>query len=211
MVAAITIRRILRSSWPLAGIGAVLLAGLGGCGQSPATPQQSSASQPAAFSSTVDMDASWSIRFADVKSAKQASDVVVKGTITSIQFVGYVKNDLGQDDHIVFTDYVFTIDQRVADARHLITGPTIVIHQTGGILNGIKHEIQDDPLFQIHEQAVLFLKIYRPGYGYVMGGPSGRFMVHNGVVQPRSQDGGMDSMKGRVVSVADFVTQVQSA
>ncbi|HEY7349077.1 MAG TPA: hypothetical protein VH599_12260 [Ktedonobacterales bacterium] len=198
--------RTLRRFGLFWGIALCLLVGLGGCDQS-----SSAASQQPSYSRVVTLDASWSVLYSDVKSAKAASDVVVLGAIASIKRVGFTKNDQGQDDGIVFTDYVFTIERTIVDERRLLKSPTILIHQTGGILDGTKYEIQDDPLFQAGEHALLFLHIYKSGYAFIVGGPSGRFLVQNGLVQPRSPETVMMSIRSRSVPVADFITQIQNA
>nr|BBH93026.1 hypothetical protein KTA_12250 [Thermogemmatispora argillosa] len=49
--------------------------------------------------------------------------------------------------------------------------------------------VQDDPLFQIGDEAVLFLRPFRPGHYLVVGGPSGRFRLHNGLITPFTEQG----------------------
>lgn len=176
------------------------LIALSSCGQQPSSSGQSSSS-----TRTVSIDASWSTLYEDVKSAKTAADVVVLGTIES------VKDVTQSGPSLIFTDFVFNIERSIVDPHHLLQSSAIIIHQTGGVVNGVKYEVDDDPLFQINEHALLFLHIYQPGYAFVIGGPSGRFIVQNGMVQPRNNQDGMTSMRNRSVALADFITQIQNA
>lgn len=182
----------------LSSITLSLLIALSACGQ------QSSSGQSRSSSRTVSLEASWHMMYGNVKSAKAAADAVVLGTIESITSV--TQSGPG----LVFTDFVFKIDQNIADPHHMLQSSTI-IHQTGGVVKGIKYEVDGDPLFQINEHALLFLHIYQPGYAFVIGGPSGRFIVQNNLVQPRNNQEGMTSMRNHAVPVADFIAQIQNA
>ena len=71
----------------------------------------------------------------------------------------------------------------------LRVGSTIVLHQEGGVVNGTLYQADDDPLFQIGEQTIIFLRQYSPGHFFVLGGPSGRFRVNGNSVTPISSDG----------------------
>ncbi len=165
---------------------------------------QQASGQPPAYTKTVNMQVSWAIMYNDVKSAKDASGLVVLGTIES------VKNVTNSGNGLVSTYFVFKIEQTVIDTHHLLQGATIIVHQTGGITNGTKYEVSDDPLFQINERALLFLRIYQPGYAFVVGGPSGRFIVENNLVKPRFNAEGMTSMRNQAVPLKDFIAQIQS-
>jgi hypothetical protein len=178
------------------------LLALSACGQ-----QTSAANQQPSYTKTVNIEASWAIAYNDVKSAKAASDAVLLGTIESVKSV----TGGGSAAGVVATDFVFKIEQTIVDAHHLLHGSTIIIHQTGGITNDTKYEVSDDPLFQVNEHALLFLRIYQPGYAFVVGGPSGRFIVENNLVKPRFNAEGMTSMRTQSVPVKDFIAQIQSA
>ncbi len=175
---------------------------LSACGQ-----QTSTTNQQPSYTKTVAMQASWAIMYNDVKSAKAASDAVLLGTIESVKRVTGGGSAVG----VVATDFVFKIEQTIVDAHHLLYGSTIIIHQTGGITNSTKFEVSDDPLFLVNEHALLFLRIYQPGYAFVVGGPSGRFIVENNLVKPRYNPEGMTSMRNQSVPVKDFIAQIQSA
>ena len=166
--------------------------------------------QPESSIAGVKISVCWHKGYGDIKSAKDDADVVVLGTITSIKGV---QNEREHDGHLGFvsTDFVFTTEHIVLDAGHLLTDSTIIIHQTGGIVNDLLYKVKDDPLFQVNERAVLFLYFYKLGYAYVCGGPTGRFIVQDGLVQPRDLQWGMRSMRSLAIPVADFITQIQNA
>lgn len=171
-------------------VGIVLLGaciGLGGCGDQ--------------GSSSTGIAASWAVGYHDLASLKKASDVAVAGSIAGI--AGQTAN--GQ---IPFTDFTFAIQQVIYDPHQMATGKTLLIHQTGGIVNGQTVSISDDPLFKVGEHDVLFLHQYSPGHFFVEGGPSGRFVVRNGLVSPISGEG--VKLSGSVTE-ADFIAQIQQA
>lgn len=123
------------------------------------------------------MQASWAEWYTDLKSLKYASDISVVGSIVGIaqQMV---------QDSIPYTDFTFQVSQVLYDPHHLFTGQTLLIHQTGGMINNQLVSVDGDPLFQVGEQAVLFLQQYSPGHYLVTGGPSGRFRIVNHQVTP---------------------------
>lgn len=147
------------------------------------------------------MHASWAEWYTDMKSLKHASDVAVAGAFTAI--VGRTV----QDD-IPYTDFMFSPARILYDPHHSLTGQSLLIHQTGGLIGGQQVAVDDDPLFQVNEQAVLFLREYSPGHYLVVGGPSGRFRLANGMVSPMAAQG--LSLKWPV-SEADFFTLIQQA
>jgi len=134
---------------------------------------------------TVAMGASWAHWYRDTRVLKQASDVVVMGTVAGAGRITASTAEPG----IVLTDYPFTIDTVVSDPQHRLQGATITIRQTGGIVGTTRYLVEGDPLFEPNERAVLFLHEFGPGQYYVEGGPSGRFVVQNGLVRPVASDG----------------------
>lgn len=161
------------------------LAILSGCSQSsqPNQAQTQNQGQTTTSIQTVNMDASWTRLYHDVKSLKQDADIVVRGSITKV--AGITQPQKGP----VMTDFTFTISHVVWDPHQQVKGTSIIIHQTGGVVGNIRYQISDDPLFQVGEQAVLFLHQYSPGHYYVIGGPSGRFTVQGGTVRSINDEG----------------------
>ena len=85
---------------------------------------------------------------------------------------------------------------------------SLTLRQTGGVDNGTRYVVEDDPLFQRGEQAVLFLHEFSSGHYYVVGGPSGRFLVQGGNVKPVNDEG---VHLPATLTESGFYTQVQNA
>lgn len=168
---------------------------ISGCAQSSQT--QGAQTQ----GSVVYLDASWPRAYHDLGSLKKDSDIAVAGSITGIA-------NQTVDQNIPYTDFTFQVSQTIVDPKHLVTGSTITIHQTGGVLNKQQFEVKDDPLFHVGEQAVLFLHEYSPGKYFVVGGPTGRFAVLNGLVNAMSPQG---VQLAKPVPEATFATQIQQS
>ncbi|WP_285725264.1 hypothetical protein [Psychromicrobium xiongbiense] len=131
----------------------------------------------------MNMDASWAEGYNTLAGLKAHSAVAVQGTFTKV---------VGQSNLKSFpiTDFEFTVGIVINDPGHLASvGSKLTIRQTGGTVGGAIHQISDDPLFKLSENAVLFLKQPEPGIFFVLGGPSGRFKVSNGTVTPFAPNG----------------------
>lgn len=169
------------------GLGIVLILGVVLLGIGLARGQQPFAQPQVRLAAptleTVSLSSDWAVTYQDIKSLKQAADVVVVGTITGVGGVTSTKPGL------VFTDFTFQVRNVLQDPRGRVSGPTLSIHQTGGVIGNRRYEIQDDPLFQQGEQAILFLHEYSPGHYFVIGGPTGRFRVQGGLVHPVDDEG----------------------
>jgi hypothetical protein len=129
------------------------------------------------------MEASWAEWYTDLHTLKAHSDVVVVGSIAGITSVA-------KNQGVPFTVYKLSVTQVLYDKAHRITGNSIPLNQTGGILNGVQYATDDDPLFVVGEQSVLFLR-FDPATNlfFVAGGPSGRFRVANDIVTPIANNG----------------------
>jgi hypothetical protein len=147
------------------------------------------------------VEASWAHVYHDIGSLKKASDVAVDGSVAGIA------GQTGQDS-IPFTDFTFTIQRVVYDPHQLATRNSLLIHQTGGTVNGQRVSLHDDPLFAVGEHDIVFLHQYSPGHYFVEGGPSGRFFVRNGLVSAINDEG--VKLSGSV-SEADFISQIAQA
>jgi hypothetical protein len=128
---------------------------------------------------------SWTKGYSSLKGLKQDADLGVQGHFTA------VVDTPNDSSGLVSTDFTFTITRVLWDPHHQIPGSTsnITIHQTGGCIGDTLYRVDDDPLFQIGEEAILFLHQFSPDQYYVIGGPSGRFEVRNGLVQPVNDEG----------------------
>lgn len=120
-----------------------------------------------------------------------ALDLAVQGVFTTILSTQGQENPSSGSNGPISTNFSFTISKVLLDPHHLLTSsPThITIHQTGGWQGNTLHQVCGDPLFRISEGTILFLHQFSPGQYLVIGGPSGRFEVHHGFVQPVNDEG----------------------
>lgn len=171
-----------RHPWLACLLSGVLML-LAGCGQNADTGQAGtqSACKP---DHIVGVAVSWTKGYSSLKGLKQDADLGVQGHFTAVV-------DTPTDSSaLVYTDFTFTITRVLWDPHHQISGSTsITIRQTGGCTGGTLYRVDDDPLFQVGEEAILFLHQFSPGQYNVIGGPSGRFEVRNGLVQPVNDEG----------------------
>lgn len=156
-------------------LGLCALVAVGGCSSSP--KQEKSAS----------LDASWAIEYQSVASLKSNADVAVLGTFTKVLQQTIDKNN------IPYTDFQFSVKRQLFKSqskKSVANGVTLSIHQTGGTVDGVLMQVDDDPLFKVGDSAVLFLHEYAPEKYYVIGGPTGRFKVAaNDQVSPINDEG----------------------
>ena len=133
----------------------------------------------------VSMNASWAQYYSDLPSIKKDAYLAVRGKITS------VASTSSPAQAPISSYFNLTIEEIFWNPHNeaLKSGSKIVIHQEGGLVNGVLYQADDDPLLQVGEETILFLHQYAPGQFFVQGGPSGRFKVSNGAVTPISSDG----------------------
>lgn len=159
----------------------ITVAGLAGCSSSSGNPGTAAGS---GTGGTVNMDASWAVEYHSLADLKAHATIAVQG-----HFSGVLAQTADQHG-IPYTDFEFTVDRVLYDPGHLTAASAkLSVHQTGGLVNGKVHQIDDDPLFKVSEGCVLFLDQYQPGHFKVIGGPTGRFEVKNGAVSPGSDEG----------------------
>lgn len=159
----------------------------------------------------VKMDASWPRLYQNLSDLKHASDVVVEGSITGIK-------QQTVDQKIPYSDFNFQINQVIIDPGKLINGNNIIIHQTGGpetlTINGkstqIEMEISDDPLMQVGDHLILFLHQYAAGYYFIIGGPTGRFLIQNGFVHTTGAEG-VSFISPSLPTTSNFATMIGNA
>jgi hypothetical protein len=155
------------------------------CGCSQNTSQAANPAQASTYSKVVTMDASWSHYYPTLASIKKDADLGIRGQITRILSTDAPANAP------ISTYFIVTIEEVLWNPHNLSlsAGATIILHQEGGVVNGTLYQADDDPLFQIGEQTIVFLRQYSPGHFFVLGGPSGRFKVSGSIVTPISADG----------------------
>lgn len=133
----------------------------------------------------VKMDASWHIRYIDVKSAKQDPElnIILAGTVLSLK-------PAQMTNGLVTTDAVFHVTRIAWNPQKLSIGSTILVRAPGGTIGNTRYELDDFPMYRVGEQEVLFLHVdQRTGLSGTLGGPSGRLLVQNGIVKPLNSEG----------------------
>lgn len=155
---------------------------LTGCGFASATPAGGVSIQVPKCA----IEVSWARGYNSLQGLKQSNelDLAVQGKMTAISATSTQEPNIS-------TDFTFTISKVLLDPHQLHQGANskITIHQTGGWKDGALCQVSDDPLFHIGNEAILFLRQYSPGHYLVIGGPSGRFAVRSGLVQPINDEG----------------------
>jgi len=158
---------------------------LASCGQN-AAAGQTAAQVGGTPSQGCDIEVSWAMHYGSLKGLKRAAglDLAVQGTFTTILNT--------QGSGLISSDFSFVTSKVLLDPQHLLkrSSASITIHQSGGWQGNTLHQVCGDPLFQVGEKAILFLHQGSPGQYFVIGGPSGRFEDHRGIVQPVN-DGGV--------------------
>lgn len=134
--------------------------------------------------------------FKNLKSLHQGADAVVLASIGS--------KSSSVKDGIPFTDHVLNVKTWLKGGS--ITG-TAMVHQTGGLVNGVKLEDDRDPLLTEGQTGIYFLHQYAPGKFFVIGGADGRFNI-NGTsnVAPLASS----NVKGVTSSLLGLITQTQA-
>jgi len=147
------------------------------------------------------IETSWALNYDTITDLKKDADAVIVGTIRQVDSIERGDHDL------VFTNFLVDVQQ---DLHHRTSAPgtQIILHQTGAADQTQSVEVRDDPLFSVGDQVVLFLHEYNPGHYYVLGGPQGRFHIHNGTVQ--SLESHIKSYSAPV-SIDTFVAMVKAA
>ncbi|HKE63875.1 MAG TPA: hypothetical protein VKB59_04385 [Micromonosporaceae bacterium] len=134
----------------------------------------------------VTLSASWAVEYHSLAALKENADVAVAGKFE--RTIRVTKDE----DGVPYTDFGFNVERVLLGPRSgspVSAGTTLEIHQPGAASSGVITEIDDDPLFQVGDQAILFLHEYSPGKYFVIGGPGGRFSIVGGSVKPINDEG----------------------
>lgn len=151
---------------------------------------------------TVTMHASWAQYYHTMKDLKQHSDFAVRGTISQIAPAVKPANSP------VYSMVTVSVTHVLWNPEHKTMPSTIVVEQVGGEVNNVTYQVDDDPLFKMNEQVILFLQEYQPGQYRIAGGPTGRFKITNGVVIPTVMDGVQVSSSTNEIQ---FATDIQNS
>ena len=116
----------------------------------------------------------WWDQYESPKDLYQEADLVVHGIISDTS----AEKDYESFDGDVYTIGEFTITKIYKG----ISGMTIFIVQEGGSWNGINYISVDDPVLEVGEEVILFLRHIEEDRYVILGGPQGRFIVEDGNV-----------------------------
>lgn len=145
-----------------------------------------SAEEPAPVASSkpqkcrkVKMGASWSAYYSDVPQLRAHSDIGVAGWISDISPT-YVPRT-GPVYRMITVTVSDIVHQKYSNAY---VPREITFMQSGGVYDETLYELEDDPLFAMDEDVLLYLEEYQSGRYRIAGGPTGRFRVIDNAVKP---------------------------
>lgn len=124
---------------------------------------------------------SWANFYESIDDLNKKADLVVQCSVTDItSYKEYQKTDsIVRIWYIIYTNYTM---KPINIIKGSLKEDKFLVHQTGGILNGEKQGIEDDPLLEKDVELILFLKEYAQNEYFIMGGPQGQFHVIDGKV-----------------------------
>lgn len=131
------------------------------------------------------LEASWAYNFSSFEDLSAASSLVVIGRVGSSPAKVVAATDTVGSAGISlhFTDWPFVVSKVLKGPA----APSVVVRQTGAVLDGRRIEIRDDPLFESDREYLLFLSFdAETGTYAVVGGPQGRLEVRGGRVSSLS-------------------------
>ncbi|MBN1683691.1 hypothetical protein JW865_09090 [Candidatus Bathyarchaeota archaeon] len=157
------------------------------------------------------IDVSWVKKYTSLKDLYNDSYVVIIGEVLSTNYRNIlVKSNVTS---VPFTDFVIKINSVL---KGFVSNDTIVVSQTGGLLNDVLFMIRDDPLMQNGDKVILFLnKEEKYGSHFILGGPQGRFVILNdhvfsiGELQPQT-DSITKSLWTKGITLDDFTDDIRS-
>ncbi|MBN1682692.1 hypothetical protein JW865_03975 [Candidatus Bathyarchaeota archaeon] len=117
--------------------------------------------------------ASYHHKYHNITEMSLDSDLIIIGYVSSMSLASNIPQQL--TTQVLFTDNIVTVTKIL---KGVCVVKDIIVRQTGGIINGIKQEVYDDPLFQKDVLMLLFLKKFDDNKYFVIGGPQGRYEIH---------------------------------
>ena len=130
------------------------------------------------------IEASWAESYDSLAQMARASDVVVGVTITGVDSLEIIASDPADPKFdIPMTVFRVRVDEPIDSGMR--TGKEILVNQTGGTHTGVHFYIEDDPMMEVGDTAVLFLEEdeAKPGTYSVLGGPTGRLVLDDDSVR----------------------------
>jgi hypothetical protein len=138
---------------------------------------------------TRSIEVSWAEGASSTGELSEKAEAVVVGSVESTETAEVT--DFG-----ALTDATIRVDTWAKSTGE--EPETIVIRQTGGVADGVFFQVDDDPLLQVGERGVFFVRyVADRGVYVVLGGPTGRFTVSgdNAVPLPGSAMNGSGALK----------------
>lgn len=117
------------------------------------------------YTERVAMHASWAYNFRDVQDLTENSDLIAYVSVASMESY--------KESGIAKTKYV----ARVIDELHGEGAETVEIVMTGGIIDKILYELDDDPLMEINDRFLIFARKNTTGTYTVLSGSQGRLVM----------------------------------
>ena len=118
------------------------------------------------------MSASWSYNYFDVEELTKNSDLIARVAITD-------DGQYKKVNDVPMTYYTATVTTPIYGCT---VNDTITIAMTGGIEDGILHEIADDPLMKEADDFLIFCRKNVTGTYAILSGSQGRMSIENGLV-----------------------------
>jgi hypothetical protein len=183
-------------SWLVRYGSACMVGMIVGCQQGPAEPAGGSAGEIAQSPKTgavqsisgsklrvVKMAASWGEYYKATSDLKTNADFAIDGTVSELSDAVF------PSDAPVFTMVTIDVNRELWRRSSYQSVPKkFTLEQTGGIRQNVKFEVEDDPLFTVGEHVALFVREYAPGKFKIVGGPTGRFVVLEGIARAIAPD-----------------------
>ncbi len=146
---------------------------------------------------TVHPQLSYPGEFETLKELKDAADGIVVAEVQSTEFADLVAGS------VPLSDATLSVRKWLHSSGVRPESEVIVVRQTGGVHEGVLHDVEEDPLFRGGDSVLLFLEWVPEHEVYiVLGGPAGRFTVSGENVAP---------MPDSPISDADRFTTVDGA
>ena len=119
----------------------------------------------------VEYHVSYPYEYNNITEMSGDSDLIINGYVTESKIIGDINGH-----ELLFTDYTI----KVTDVyKGKLSVNEIVVKQTGANVYGLKRQIQEDPLMTKDVTMILFLKEYEKNKYFIIGGPQGRFEIHD--------------------------------
>lgn len=147
---------------------------------------------------TVSLTASYPKTYKTLNELVASSDAIVVGSVVGSAPAAPI-------DGLPFTDAQIQVKNWLKQDG--VPAKTITIHQTGGVLDGVNYLSDEDPLLEVGETEVFYLKKIPEGY-MTVGGPTGRLNVEGTKVKKLPESTLAEALPGELPAVVKTTTDV---